>query len=418
MTSFSLAYYCALRRRWQLFVLLPVLSVVLAACGFGDNDEPEPVPPPVPGAPVGRAVLVYMIANNSLGSSSIGNGERGFDTADIREMQLAAGQGAFGNNRLILYRHAYHTDPVMVEVKPDTLVVLREYDTAEYSVQASRMRRVIADFKEEAPAHRYGIVLWSHASGWEQTGMADVVPERMAPMKAFGADGSRQMNVTTLAQVLRGEDFDYVYFDCCHMAGVEVAYELRDVTGRVAGSVTELPAAGMPYHLTLPYLMADEADVEGAAAATFAYYDAMQGSSRTCTMSVVDTSRLDALADAVSALYDRHPQLPEGYVPQKFIYRNCTFFDLAHYLEALAASDEELHPYLQRALDAIDHAVSYRAATPYIWETLINQVKIDSHCGLSTYILENETFANVKGYTDLQWYTRVAYRLFSKTDIE
>lgn len=399
--------------RWLRLMLLPLIAVALAACGFDEEEElPGPGPErPKPRETVGRAVLVYMVANNSLGSSYLDDGERGFDTADLREMQLAARQGALGSNRLIVYRHAYRTDPVLLEVTPDSLREIKAYDTSEYSVQASRMRRVIADFKAEAPAWHYGLVLWSHGSGWEQTGMAEEEVRR-SPLRSFGADGSRQMNVTTLAQVLEGENFDYIYFDCCHMAGVEVAYELRHATDKIVGSVTELPLDGMPYDRTLPYLMTDGADLAGAAAATFGYYDSLTGAARTCTMSVTDTSKLDALAEAVGELYSRHPALHDGYQPQKFIYSNCTYFDLDHYLEALAGEDAELLPLLYKAREAIADAVLYNAHTPYIWESSSFEVEIKNCCGLSTFILRDASAASTKGYSDLQWYRDVASRLY------
>lgn len=78
--------------RWLRLMLLPLIAVALAACGFDEEEElPGPGPErPKPSETVGRAVLVYMVANNSLGSSYLDDGERGFDTADLREMQLAA----------------------------------------------------------------------------------------------------------------------------------------------------------------------------------------------------------------------------------------------------------------------------------------------------------------------------------------
>lgn len=392
--------------------VISAMAFLTCACGFEDEpDEPDgPVVCPPDDGPTGRAVLVYMVANNSLGSAYLEEDVRGYDTADISEMLRAASEGALGGNRLILYHHAYRTDPVLTEVTPDGLVELKTYDTSDNSVTAKRMREVITDFKAIAPAERCGIVLWSHASGWEQNG---IVEENASPvLKAYGLDGGKQMNVTTLADVLDGEGFDYVYFDCCHMAGVEVAYQLRNVTGKIVGSVTELPAAGMPYDITLPYLMADEADVEGAAASTFGYYDRQTSYRRTCTMSVIDTSKLGRVAETVGALYAMHPALPSSYRPQKFIYSNCVYYDLEHYLRALCDGHEEMDGILADAVAAIDDALTYRGSTPWLWQGLRNEVEIVSHCGLSTYILSSETDSQRYNYCDLQWYEDVASRLF------
>ncbi len=394
-------------RAWLWGVVISLLAMLAVSC----SKEDDPVPPVQKNGE--RSVLVYMVANNSLGGSiPPGKDEPGYDNADIGEMLYAAANGARGGNRLIVYHHAYRKPPVLKEITSGGIKELKTYETSESSVSASRMLQVLEDFKSEAPAEKYGIVLWSHANGWIQNGMPENL-EQIRP-KAFGEDlfdGRRvYMNVTTLARVLAGQGFDYVYFDCCHMAGVEVAYELRNVTEKIVGSVTELPAAGMPYDLTLPYLMSGE--VEKAAGATFASYDALSGSERTCTMSVVDTSRLDRLAAAVGALYSLCPALPDDYVPQKFIYRNCHYFDLLHYMEGLCGGSSELAVPLAEAAAALDDAVVYSAATPWIWEGHYSQVELKSHCGLSTHILRSPQDAAQYNYNQLEWYADVASRLF------
>ena len=221
---------------------------------------------------------------------------------------------------------------------------------------------------------------------------------------------------STLARVLDGEGFDFVYFDCCHMAGVEVAYQLRYVTPFIVGSASELPAQGMPYDKTLPYLMADEADPVGAAAQTFAYYDGLTGWGRTCTISVIDTSELDALADAVGEFYSLHPQLSADYRGQKFIASRCRYFDLSHYLGGLAQADMGggFMTAYANALSAIDKAVVFERATPYLWYGLPEQVDINNHCGLSTYIMKSEQDADAGrlNYRNLDWWKHVASRLW------
>lgn len=393
--------------RYIWWVLVLSAAMTLGGC---DLDEPEPVPEP--STSVGRAVLVYMVANNSLGSA-------GYDTSDFDEMDIAASAGALGSNRLIVYHHAYHTAPELVEVTPSGHVELKEYDTEISSVSAERMETVIADFKELAPAESYGIVLWSHASGWLENGiMEDQGNSSGVRPKAFGEDGGKKMNVTTLARVLDGKGFDYVYFDCCHMAGVEVAYQLRNVTSLVVGSVAELPSAGMPYDRTLPFLMADEADMVGAASTTFEYYNSLSSWQRTCTMSVISTEGMDRLADAVGKLCDLHPVLPSDFEVQRFIKSNTRYIDLKNYLEALGSTSAEASAAYEKAAAAIDDVVLYQAATPYLWQDIrTDEVKVDFHCGLSTNLLTSRDDASTFGYNRLGWWNDVMSRLFMENDI-
>ena len=395
-------------RHLLLFPAIILAGSLLGGCGY---DEPQPVHTE-PQSDAVRSVLVYMVANNSLGGSS-GNG---YDESDLKEMDAAAKAGAFGANRLIVYHHAYHSDPKLIEITAAGRQELKFYDTSESSVSAARMEQVISDFKSLVPAERHGIVLWSHASGWLENGIEEDVAEANGKLRAFGVDGARQMNVTTLARVLDGEGFDFVYFDCCHMAGVEVAYQLRYVTPFIVGSASELPAQGMPYDKTLPYLMADEADPVGAAAQTFAYYDGLTGWGRTCTISVIDTSELDALADAVGEFYSLHPQLSADYRGQEFIASRCRYFDLSHYLGGLAQADMGggFMTAYANALSAIDKAVVFERATPYLWYGLPEQVDINNHCGSSTYIMKSEQDADAGrlNYRNLDWWKHVASRLW------
>ncbi|MDE6498052.1 MAG: hypothetical protein K2L21_05275, partial [Muribaculaceae bacterium] len=261
----------------------------------------------------------------------------------------------------------------------------------------SRMTQVFADMKELAPARSYGLVLWSHGTGWLQNGVKE-----NGPLRSYGYDRGRCMNVTSLAVALEGQGFDFVYFDCCFMAGVEVAYELRHATGKIVGSVTELPKSGMPYDLSLAYLM--RGDMEGAAGATFGYYDSLQGSKRTCTISVVDTSVLDELAAATRSIYSTAIALPAGSRPQPYERSsNSRYYDLADFVKRISASADATEAW-ERILE---RAVTYKAATPAIFNTL----SINTHCGLSTYTPVDAADLATSGYDELQWTSAVASAL-------
>ena len=138
--------------------------------------------PPVPEqAP--RSVLVYMSANNSLGYLTNEN-DKVYDAADLEEMQRAAIAGDLGNSRLIVYHHARKSAAELKEITVEGgIKTLKVYDTAESSSSVSRMEQVIDDFKHFAPAEKYGLVFWSHGSGWLQNGIERIV------RRSFGEDG-------------------------------------------------------------------------------------------------------------------------------------------------------------------------------------------------------------------------------------
>lgn len=378
-----------------------ILFFGLTSC---DKDEELDVVIPE----VHRTILVYMVANNDLG-------EKGFDNNDIAEMRLAAQAGGLNGGRLIIY-HApcYNQTPVLKEITAESIVELKKYDQEVLSVSASRMKQVIADTKAIAPAKSYGIILWSHSSGWIQDGIAEaqaapILSESVISPHSYGSDGTtrQSMNITTLANVLDGEEFDFIYCDCCHMANVETVYELRNASPYIIGSAAQIPAAGMRYDLNVPVLMQEgEPDIIQSARNTFKHYSEQPYSrDRTCTMSVISTAGLDELAAATRAIYASDATLSPSYIPQPFdTGSECKYFDLANYVTAFTA-DQAL---LDRWTDAMQNVVLYKANTPMIWGIL----EIRTHCGLSTYPLQTPGQATDDGYSELQWYQDVASAAF------
>ena len=261
-------------------ISLPAVTMVIASGLFSVSCEKENIDTPqvVPD----RTVVVYMVASNSLGSYD-------FDNGDIKEMLAAAKSGGLRGGRLVVYHQNYSGLPVLKEVTPNGLDTIKIYDNSVSSLSIARMRGVINDVKASLPAKEYGIILWSHGNGWLRAGNGHTGETPVVSTRAFGEekgidDITRYMDVESLATALTGQDLAFAYFDCCYMGGIEVIYDMRNSVPRMVASVAELPAAGMPYNLTLPYIMAPgEADLDGSAKATFDYYNAMSGEARTCT---------------------------------------------------------------------------------------------------------------------------------------
>lgn len=368
----------------------------LASC---TSDEPAPVP-----VKAGRTVLVYMAADNNLGST-------GFDRADITEMREAADNGRLGNGRLLVYHSSYSKAPVLMEIRRGGIDTLVRYERGVTASSRERMTEVIGQTRRLAPAESYGLVLWGHGTGWIEDGIADT---RSGASYSYGPERGKAMNITTLADILEQQRiFDYVYFDCCYMASVETVYQLRNATDYVVGSATELLTTGMPYQLNVPLLVrGDESALVEAARNTFELYDGYSGVNRTCTMSVIRTAGLDRLAEASRALFDTTGgRLPEGYEPQRFMdttVAGCYYFDFLDYATALAGAVPEAEAQADRLREAFGETVIYAAATPRLW----NVVELDRHNGLSTFIARDASDFQTGGYIRLDWYGDVAKSLF------
>lgn len=382
----------------SLFTAL-ALAAGMSSCG-DKNDDPTPVKPDPGITEAPRTVLVYMVAENNLSYNS---------TKDINEMTQAALAGDLGDSRLIVYQDHKNNPPTLSEIKSDgSRDTIKIYDDATLSVDPKRLAEVITDSRSAAPARRYGIIFWGHGTGY--------VENEITPLSYGGETAGKAsywMKNTTLASALDGRGFDWIYFDCCFMSSIESVYELRHAADYIVGSATELPADGMPYHKTLRYLMPYDSDLTGAANSTFSHYDNFYGASRTCTMSVIHTSALDNLAEAVRAVYTSTSGLPAGYEPQAFQTDNdrtkygWEYYDLLHYAKALAGDNTAA---LTRLETAFSDAVISAYATPMLW----NDVPLVNHNGLATLIVEStdSPLLDRFNYRELSWWRDVVAKRF------
>lgn len=359
-----------------------VLGALLWGCSGDEPSQPE----------ARRTMLIYMLADNSLGAS-------GFDANDLDEMKVAAASAGLNGCRVMVYHHPKNSAPVLKELtRSGVLNEVKEYpyDAESFSTDPERLAEVIADCKREAPAGEYGLILWSHGNGWVETKGSRV----SGMQRAFGQDRSTYMKVTSLARTLEGKEFAWIYFDCCHMATIEVMYEMRHCAPVIAGSVAELPADGTDYTVNLPVFTADVADMVKAAGNTFNIYDRMQGINRTCTMSVVNTAALDHLAEVTREIMALGQEPPRRAASQAFMLQSCTIYDLGQYIAGITAGYPDLYARWQEAMDDV---MMYRASTPYIW----NRIAINHYSGLGCYILESSNEASYQGYNNSAWWSDV-----------
>lgn len=371
-----------------------IAIVALPALWSCSDDEPGEVEP----AKTRRTMLVYMVADNSLGKG-------GYDRQDLNQMHEGVDAGALGDDcRLIVYYNSRGTSesnpPQLIEILPGEPeeVVLKEYpeDGTVYSTDAERMTEVLTDVGQLAPAEDFGIVLWSHATGWLQEETA-----RMPVLRSFGDDRKQRMAIPTLAGVLEKFQPSFVYFDCCLMSTVEVVYELRHATPTIVASGAEVHADGMPYQLTLKDFFAEgPADMTKVAQTTFDYYNNREGVHRWCTISVIDTSKLNALADAARRVMRYGSALSKNDFQRYSPSKRYRIFDMSDYFSAMTGvSETDMETYRQ----ALDDAVIYKANTP----TVNGTWAINTYCGLGCNIVSTADDALDGHYNETAWWRDV-----------
>lgn len=384
-------------------LLLAAMSAALSSC-VEKGDGPE-----IPN--VNRTVLVYMVADNSLGAM-------GYDRLNIDEMLAAAKAGGLNGGNLLVYHNRRGTAtgnvPLLLNITKNGIDTLKRYsDNPDvFSTDPARMREVCDDMRRFASAEDYGLVLWSHGDGWLEPRVAS---SQGGVKRAFGQDRNKTMKVIDLAGALEGQNFSWIYFDCCLMGTVEVVYELRNVTRRIVASGTELPLNGMPYDQNVPLFFAvppGGADLVGAAQNTFRWYDALTGDKRTCAISVYDTSGFDRLAEATREI------MAAGFVNFDVSYWKvqpydrpsipiCSLYDMKEYistmLAAAAIDDTTRGTLLARWESAFDECVIYAATTP----VLFGDLPMSTYCGLGCFIIMQPSEATYRGYKNQSWYRDV-----------
>lgn len=394
-----------IRTIFGLMAALMLAALTLSGCKH--NDEPEPQ------RPATRTVLVYMAANNNLGHN-------GLDDLDIKEMETAVKAGAVPEgSHLIVYHAPYRQQPELIEVTPTGTVTLKSYEgsvTAGTSLTVDRMREVLADTETLAGADTYGLVFWSHGTGWVETSMSrgGNAVSRMSPVDSssmiqplsFGDDNGYEMKITSIASALSGRRFDFLYFDCCLMGGVEVCYEMRAFAPVIVASPLELQTEGMPYDKNVPVFFEEKPDLVKAATNTYNHY---RNVSNGIAMVVVDTEALDGLAAATRDIMATGVLPSADYIPVKFWNsRRYAFVDMTHYITSLPGVSSSL---LNAWQSAYDKAVIYKAATPTCYG-----YDLTDFGGLACAYLAGPSDADKWGYRNQAWWKDVMSRNPSLND--
>ena len=227
---------------------------IVATCSFSACSKDDETPPIVSPYVESRTVMVYMVAENSLNKNV---------WADVQEMLMGMNNDTLSaNDRLVIYLddvklpRIYVVDKTTKITQFSELVPVMTYENDVNSSSAEQLGTFIDYVKSNYPAESYGLVMWSHASGWTPSNFSgDMYSETPTKRKSFGVDNGKnttnnngnQMNIDDMASVLQGNAFDFIFFDACVMQTIEVAYELRDAAKWLIASPAEIPASGANY---------------------------------------------------------------------------------------------------------------------------------------------------------------------------
>ena len=296
-------------------------------------------------------------------------------------------------NKSKLYEITYNESRVKCEKK-----LVKEYSGHEYTA-VKGLTDILNEVRNHATAQNYAMVLGCHGTGWtfkdswhrypnyaKETspslgeGPGVGIPYQnydgvITPMhtRFFGSVSdisTFSTDIPTLAQAIAnaGMKMEYILFDDCYMANVEVAYELRNVTDFLLASTSEVMAVGVPYYSMWASL----------ASVTPGYVDAVSAFDRFYrdyvmpygTFSAIDCRQMDELATAMREINSKYKLSDEALHSIQVLdgFYDPIFYDMGDYLEKLCTGLVD-YSYIVTLMES---AVCSKCSTDQIYSFLYN----------------------------------------------
>lgn len=393
------------------YIAMVAVGLLALAC------EPKPYIPQPPQGTADHTVIMYLAGNNNLQTYLEDNVQDVIWSVD--------GSTPGDNGRIVIYFRPRPAsgDPMLLQVYYDKKLAavqcdtLRTYPTTMSSSDPATLSAVVADAKVAAPAKEYSMIFGSHATGWftEECMSRGSLTRPLSVgfsspndgsfwkqhgdeiTRTFGMDGKITyegatiddpgMNITEMARALSGTKFRALIFDACFMASVEAVYDLRNVADYVIASSAEIMGRGMPYDLVLKYLFTSggtEGNLMKYCSEYMRYYKELASGRKSGTISLVDCSKMEALAMAVAKVEQGGLNEVNSYDVQAFeLLDENQFFDMEHFYD-LAAKDRSAYAAMQNALT---DCVVYKGYTPTVFSAFGYGVfEVERSCGLTMNI--------------------------------
>ncbi len=386
--------------RTSLIIIISLLTVLLAGCKHSKS-EPEPESQPV--NPDG-VTIVYAINKSSLSGNFM---------QDTAEMKAAMVSVDMSRQRLLVYLTESASKTALYELqqigkkKVLTWRKVKEYDRKQTSTTPAVMKQVISDALSVYPDAEHTLVFWGHGSAWTP-GFSDHETRADAPAQySYGGEYGKNnewqwTEITDIANAIPDGAFRTIWFDCCYMSSIEVAYQLRNKTKMYVAYPTEVWDEGLNYNDVLPHIMRKNQDLTGAAAKFYSYYNDKNDA---VTVSVMDMSKIEAVAEATRALMQQNPD-EIGKVTGVSNYRRGGTYGYYDMMQLLKLKDQG--DLWQSVQDSMNRFVIYHAESSKDFNN--SQWVQTPLCGVSMHSLgeygqkeaDHEPF-----YRTLDWYKAV-----------
>lgn len=351
----------------HLIGLLLLLCSWLPGCNEEDSSETT--------LSARRTVLVYLAGDNSLSEEvwqKVDALVSGWHNTQDNLLIYQDSRGEKGTPSLMkVIFDGNHSYTKVVKEYPDT-----------NSADPQIFSDVLKDATTGFPAPSYGLLLFSHGTGWLPAG-SYINPRAVNPsgkgLRSIMDDAGNEMEIADFAAAIPDRQFDFIVLEACLMASAEVAYELRNKADYLLASSAEILSPGftLVYEEMLTALFAQpQAALTEVASTYYTYCNDLETPYRSATVSVIRLDKMEELAKAMQQVYHL---LPEEMESEEVKNIQCfdrsadrLFFDTA----SLIAYTADTH-----AAQVLSETVLYKSATPFFVSLPVN-----SHSGLTVYI--------------------------------
>lgn len=246
------------------------------------------------------------------------------------------------------------------------------------------MERLLSQLR---PDSRLGLVVFSHGSGWLPEGML------MEP-RSFLMDKEREMSLDGLVNALPTNRLDFIVFDMCFTAGVEVAYALRKKVPLLLVSSAEMLSPGFTplYRSSLERLYGPQPEgLREWGRRYAAEVERQEGLYRSGTLSLIATAPMERLAEALRGM--RVLEQRQGLQHFDRQHTPPLFYDLGEVID------------LQEPLCCEAARDALRASVLYEWhtETFLGHLPIHHHSGLTIYLPSDRYTQLNAAYLQTEW---------------
>lgn len=330
----------------------------------------------------GLSVFVFLISDNDLDDH----------TEYIIDDLIRGLKGCSAGSELFLYVDRQTDTPylrhfVLLEFGQVRTRMIKAYQE-QYSTSPSVFKDILKTMITESSSERYGLIYWSHGSGWLPANEAPEVFKALT--KAIGVDGPYSMGVLDMADILSFTKAPYfLLFDACFMGSVEVVYALRNSADYIIASPAEMLGIGFPYHSMLPELIKGTRESLAASISAymdFCYTDVYEEGMVSGIASLIDCNEMDGLAEIFKILVSNdHDSIDRKSIQTFDCYSPNLYFDLGNYAVVLS-TDTILYFAFERQLE---RTIVRKVNTPSVFTQTGSRdsiLLIRTYSGLSTYI--------------------------------